>query len=212
MNPQIEIAKNLDALLVLCGENEEHSRSNHAHSLYSNVTREEPLNLVITGRGSGLSAKLPEEPEAVIMQRYLCSLGIPEDRMQLETKALDTLGNMIFSQPILDQILSGYLSKRVGLITDKFHMNRSLWVANRVFGSRYNVNPLPTERDTSLFGKVIEVAVKNAWRFDLWNEGIEPGNQESFEQYMREKHPFHVEKSPLGAYKLGIYLLKTIRR
>ena len=210
MSSQIETTKNLDALLVLCGESEDHSRSNHVNSLYFNTKRSEPLSLVLTGRGSGLSPKLPEEPEAVSMQRYLSSLGIPKERMYLETKSLDTLGNMVFSRPVLDQILSGYSAKRFGLVTDKFHMDRSMWAANRVFGSHYSISPLPAERGTSLFGKTVECAVKNAWRFDL--HGIKPGDKESFERYMAEKHPFHVGNAPLGAYKLGIYLLKTIRK
>ncbi len=212
MEDQIRDIKSLDTLLILGGENlQEHSRSNHAYTLYSSVNREEPLSLVLTGRGSGLSTRLPEEPEAVSMQKYLLSLGVPNERIYLETQALDTLGNMVFSRPVLDQILSGYGLKRVGLVTDGFHMDRSLWTAKRVFGEYYRVTPLPTGKQTSLIGNFMEVAIKNIWRFDLWDERIETGDQKAFEQYMREKHPLHASNAPWGLYKTGIACLKLIK-
>lgn len=206
-------AKSLDALLILGGENpQEHSRSNHAYTIYSNVNREEPLSLILTGRGSGLSNRLPKEPEAVAMQKYLHSLGVPEERMHLETQALDTLGNMVFSRPILDTILSGYVFKKVGLVTDSFHMNRSVWTAKRVFGEYYAITPLSTEKQTSFLGKIMEIAIKNAWRVDLWNERIETGDQNAFEKYVREKHPFHASAAPWGVYKAGITCLRLIKK
>ncbi|NQU79067.1 YdcF family protein [Candidatus Woesearchaeota archaeon] len=212
MDPQIYTANSLDALLVLGGESSEHNRSHHAHYIYSGIKRKGHLDLVLTGRGSGLNKTLPVEPESVVMQKYLYSLGVPEKKMHLETESLDTLGNMIFSQPILNQILSSYVSKKIGLVTDRFHMSRSMWIARRVFGTNFYIEPLPAEQTTSLFGNMLEFAVKTAWRYDLWRERIVPGNQQGFDTYMREKHPFHVNDAPLGTYKVGIHLLKTVRK
>lgn len=134
------------------------------------------------------------------MKERLLDLGVTEDDMQTETSSLDTLGNVVFSRPIIDQLLSGYTTKRLGLVTDKYHMKRGLWTAKRVLPIEYEVQPLPTSKEASLFGRAIELAVKNAWRFDLWRESIQPGDQEKFEDYMSSKHPIHAENVPLGAY------------
>ena len=207
---QIEIAKSLDALLVLGGEGKDHSRTNHTYNIYKSL--DSPLYIVLSGSHSGLTNSKPEVPEAEIMKNYLLSLGVPQEIMEAEVNSLDTLGNIVFSQPILDQLLSGYSIKRLGIVTDYFHMKRGLWVARRVLPEEYEIHPLPTEKGTSLIGKIIETVVKKAWQIDLWKEGIESGNKEAFERYMKEKHPMHAENSPLGAYKIGIQLLKLLRK
>ena len=136
---------------------------------------------------------------------------MPNEDLATETNAQDTLGNMVFSRPILDDLLSGYTSRKIGLITDESHMSRRLWTAKRVWGERFSVYPLPVEESASFLVEIKGIAVKYALQFDLAREGINPGDQLAFETYMNEKHPFHAPAAPWGAYQLGIALLKLIK-
>lgn len=213
MEKQIEKAKSLDALLVLGGEGESYSRSNHASKLYkaSRETRKSPLKIVLTGYCNGLSLKAPEKAESEVMKEYLISCDIPAEVIYNETKSLDTLANVIYAQPILKEIDA----EKIGLVTDKFHMPRGMWSAKRVLGKSYEIYPCSNEKQTSLVGYLIEVAIKNAQKIDLFIAGIKAGDQKAFEKYLKEKHPFHAPKHgnkvPLGAYKLGISLYKLLR-
>ena len=94
LESQIATAKSLDALLVLGGE-ENNSRTNHAYDLYSNIESETWFLPYII-----LSGKF----EAEDMKNYLFDLGVQEGIMFTETESLDTLGNMVFSQPIIEEI------------------------------------------------------------------------------------------------------------
>lgn len=207
MHLQSDIAQTLDAMLVLGGENHQNrTRSDRARYLYQRVDamrRPTPLQLVLSGSHSGLDPYLPPLPEAEQMRRYLAGAGVPVDDMHTETQALDTIGNMVFSRPILDQLASGSAKKRFGIVTDRYHISRSMWLARRVFPASYEIHPLPTERD-SLMQRVIEAGAKWAIQYDLRCEGIQPGDKAAWEAYMREKHPIHADNAPFGLYKMFI--------
>lgn len=213
MEKQIEKAKNLDALIVLGGEGRGYRRSNHAANLYKEVEkmRENPLNIVLTGYHSGLSSNIPEKAESEIMRDYLISCGISQEVIFNENKSRDNLAGIIYIQPILKEINA----KKLGIVTDRYHMNRVLWTANRVLGTGYEMHAFPTNKKTGLFVNLTEKAVKYAQAFDLFMAGIKSGDQEAFEKYLIEKHPFHAptngNKAPFGAYKAGIYLMNILK-
>ncbi|GEM_PF-3558935 len=215
MHLQSDIAQTLDAMLVLGGEDKQHrTRSDHAHYLYQQVEatrRHAPLQIVLSGSHSGLDRYLPPLPEAEQMRRYLAGAGVRIDDMHTETQALDTIGNMVFSRPILDQLTSGSSTKRFGLVTDRYHMSRGLWLARRVFPADYDIHPLPTEQD-SLMQRVIEIGVRWAIQHDLYRTGIQPGDKAAWEAYMREKHPIHADNAPFGWYKMFIQTATFIHR
>jgi len=213
MEEQIKKAKSLDALLVLGGEGKSHSRSDHASKLYkaTKETRETPLKIVLTGYCSGLSQAVPEKAESDVMKEYLISCGVPTEVIYTETKSLDTLASVVYAQPILEEIDA----KKVGLVTDKFHIPRGLWSAKRVLGKNYEIYPCSNEKQASLSRKLTEAAIKNAQRIDLSIAGVKVGDQKAFEDYLKEKHPFHApkhgNKAPFGVYKLAIYLYKLLK-
>ena len=215
MQLQSDIAQTLDAMLVLGGEDHKnHTRSDHAHHLYQQVEasrRHVPLQLVLSGSHSGLDRYLPPLPEAEQMRRYLAGVGVPVDSMHMETQALDTIGNMVFSWPILEQITSGSATRRFGIVTDRYHMTRSLWLARRVFPAEYELHPLPTERD-SLTQRTVEAGVRFAIRHDVHIAGIQSGDKEAWEAYMLEKHPIHADNAPFGLYKMFIKTATFIHR
>ena len=205
---QLKDVRSLDALLVLGGEGSDHSRSDHTNSLYK--SRAVPIEIVLSGNSSGLKNLVPVKPEADVMRDYLIEKGIPNEFLHTETKSLDTLGNIVFSWPILDDILSGFQTKRLGLVTDNFHMMRALWTAKRVLPDSYAITPLPSEKNADVKASLMERAVKYAIAYDLAVLGVEKGDKFAFENYLKSNHPMHVKNAPIGAYKSGISFFKLL--
>ncbi len=208
---QISRVMSLDALVVLGGERSDRSRTNHALCLYNSVNRRGTLPVLLTGYDSGFRPGLLARPEAEEMKGHLEHMGVPTTDLITEPQGRDTLANMTLSRPLL----RGLDAKKVGIVTDGYHMARGVWTAQRVWGPSIDVSPLPTTKQTSYFGMLTERFVLQAQRYDLWRVGLEPGDQEGFERYLREQHPFHAplygNKPSFGAYQLGIYALNLLR-
>ncbi len=206
---QVQASKNLDALLVLGGEGSEHSRSNHAVKLYkeSLVSRKKPLQIIVSGSQTGLNAGKCKEAESGAMEKYLVSQGVSKRDIFTEKNSIDTISNVVYSQKVIDSINA----KKVGLVTDRFHMERGLWSAKKVLGKGYEVYPCSNKKNTSIVGKAKEKAVKYAQAIDLFATKTKAGNKESFRKYIEEKHPMTAQnyghKAPFGAYKAGISLM-----
>lgn len=69
------------------------------------------------------------ETESAVMRRRLLELGVPADAVTEEPDARDTIGNMVCSLGVL--YARGNLSevKRVTIITEPFHLRRSIALA-----------------------------------------------------------------------------------
>jgi len=206
MRNQIEKAKTLDALLVLGGE-QNYSRSLHALDIYNRVekTRKNPINIVLTGYHSGLSSTTPEKAESEMAKEYLLFKGLPKEVIFNETQSKDTLTNVVYAQPILQKINA----KKVGIVTDNYHMGRGLWTAKRVLGKNYEVCALPNEIEGSFLTGVQELMIKYAQKIDLCIAGVKSGDQQAFEKYVRDKHPFYNQNAK-GVYKTAINIHKMI--
>nr|WP_300150169.1 YdcF family protein [Propionicimonas sp.] len=79
-----------------------------------------PGALIVVSGGQGPQEDLPE---AVAMQQYLVSTGIPAESVITEDRATSTEENFAFSRALLDRRLpSGY---PVAFVTDEFHVYRA---------------------------------------------------------------------------------------
>lgn len=76
--------------------------------------------------------------EATISGRILQSLGVPEDKILLETKSVNTTQNAIFSAEILRE----KNFQRPIIVTSAFHMNRAVLNFSR---QDFEVIPFPTD-------------------------------------------------------------------
>lgn len=67
--------------------------------------------------------------------KYLVGHGIPKENIRIEEESLDTLGNLIFSHRIIEQLLtqSTDLPQSIVLITEGFHIHRSKKLLRRIF-------------------------------------------------------------------------------
>ncbi len=208
---QTETARGLDALIILGGgtEKEDHSRTNHAIEIYKRVmkSRKNPLYIIPSGYWSGMSNEIPEKAESELMKEYLISKSVPNDVIIKEDKSKDTLTNFIFSWSILDLIDT----KKIGIITDKYHITRANWSGKKVFGKKYLVEPLPNDNDKiGLFDKAIDRAVWTAQYFDTLL--IESGNKHAWVEYLLDKHPFYSENPKPSFYLLGVKAMRALKK
>lgn len=79
--------------------------------------------------GAAVSSNMPE---AIAMTRWLTERGIDEGRITKEMKAMDTVGNYEYIEPILRR----RQVTKVMLITVYYHLNRSSALADAVFERR----------------------------------------------------------------------------
>ncbi len=201
---QIEVARTLDAIIVLGGEGRDHSRSDHAYQLHNRIERQSPLFLVLTGGQNEKQGRPAGLAESEQMRNYLLSGGVADDVIRTKTVSREMLGNIVYAQPILKDLGA----KRVGIITDPSYMSRAMWTAKRVLGNG-KIRELPTNVPTTVRAKTKEQVVKRAHQFDLWRMGIAPADQAGFERYLQEMHPSYNPNAPMSAYKLGVALFKT---
>jgi len=79
--------------------------------------------------------------EASLMQDMLVLMGIPQEAITLEEKALDTKQNAEFTADILrDQGVSKIL-----LVTSAYHMRRAKWIFDKVLSLEVEVVPVPSD-------------------------------------------------------------------
>lgn len=85
--------------------------------------RENPETIAILSGGQG---KQEEISEAECMRRYLISAGISKERLLMEAKSTTTKQNIRYSRKYMD-----YRHDEVGIITNNFHVYRSVLLAKR---------------------------------------------------------------------------------
>ena len=77
----------------------------------------------------------PTQTEAMAMRQFLVALGVPEDRIVMEGKSLNTIGNMRETRALVG-------TARVALVTSAYHMPRALRLARK---ADLNAAAFPTD-------------------------------------------------------------------
>jgi len=176
----------LDLLVELGGEDSKtKSRSHKAIEIYRDHGR---LPIVISGSHSGIiGPELPPgtDTEYNEVSRFLLSEGVRDEDLEVEKEALDTLGNFYFLRR------GGFVPEgsEVGLITDTFHMPRSLFSARKVFGESANFIPITANTKINFNDKAMERFYRFLTALDL--RGIKNGDFEAIEHFMKNKHPYY---------------------
>lgn len=78
-----------------------------------------------------------DESESAAMARYLIGSGVEPHRILLEEKAMDTIGNAIFSRLALDSYRD---CSEVVVVTSCYHVNRSKFIFENAYGRGYSLD------------------------------------------------------------------------
>lgn len=183
-----------DLILLLSGEDvDERNRSKKTLELYSHYSTTVPI--LIAGSHSGyLGRTIPHgmKPECQQAREFLISQGVPERDIRVEDTSLDTLGNFYFSYPLIE-----VGQKTVDLVTDAFHMGRSLWCARRVFGdSKTFVPNVTTKAENTRFQRFMEHMQVTLLSHDMKKHRVREGDYDALTRFMDEVHPFYCQGPP----------------
>lgn len=78
---------------------------------------------------TGAAVSDPTVTEAEVMRRALLALGVPADAVIDEPHATTTVGNMICSLSVMNELGDVTKIKRITVITEPFHIRRSVALA-----------------------------------------------------------------------------------
>lgn len=122
-----------DVLLVLGGEDRDHwPRCGAALGVYRamKLAGLTPPKLLVSG-GKWVACRDGRYTEAALMAAYLRKHGVADGDVLTEPHAMNTLGNVVLGGELARQL--GL--ERVGLVTDDYHLWRSVGLYTRVFGT-----------------------------------------------------------------------------
>jgi uncharacterized SAM-binding protein YcdF (DUF218 family) len=122
-----------DALLVLGGEHPEHrARCRAALRAYAQCRASgHAPPMLIASSGVVVSHRGRRASEATLMAEFLTAGGAPAHDVLVETRALDTLGNVVLGGDLALQ----HGCRRIAIVTDDFHIWRSSLLFERVYGT-----------------------------------------------------------------------------
>lgn len=102
--------------------------------------------IVLSGRWGGFTKKEPRTTEAQEMEKYLVKHGVGTGQIIKEEESLDTVSNAVFVRKIIEERRDW---KRILLVTSDWHMERALWIFQKILGGDYQVVPLPVSSEVA---------------------------------------------------------------
>ncbi|GAB3030386.1 YdcF family protein [Natronobiforma cellulositropha] len=140
--------------------------------------------LVFTGGAAspGVSSR-----ECDVMAAYALERGIDRDRIRLEGRALDTIGNGYFSRRVVDGLSEP--GDRVVVVTADYHAARAAVVFERCFGDAYEVDASAVVETAMAERQPAEERRLAASR--EFFEGVAPGDLETVGRRLLERHELY---------------------
>ncbi|KAL3896022.1 MAG: hypothetical protein SGARI_007280 [Bacillariaceae sp.] len=114
--------------------------------LYNNEnnTKDHPFLVVVTGGTPPTYGSSGVKPEAEVMAEYLIAHGMSSSDLILESRALHTFHNALYTRQILTNDDMGIVNniRKVTILTHDWHMQRSLWCFELVWCDAVEENTL----------------------------------------------------------------------
>jgi len=109
---------------------------------YQIFKRNPQSNILACGKYSFLypKDKLPLRTEAEAIKEYLLKLGVPENKIFVEKKSKDTIGNAYYAKKLY---FIPKKDKEVWVVTSDFHLERVKFIFEKVFGTKYKIKFFP---------------------------------------------------------------------
>ncbi|MBI5066023.1 YdcF family protein [Candidatus Woesearchaeota archaeon] len=157
----------------------------------------------------GFTVDTLKKSEGGEMKKFAVELGVKPNNIFIEEESLDTIGNAIFSKPIIKK----KNFKNLLLVTSDYHLERSLFIFHYVFGSGFSI--LGFDVLTSFVRKFVQQKEKKERDYLLevqaFFSGIKRGNDKAILKRMKEVHPYYKKNSKeKGDKSWFVQLLKRI--
>ena len=117
-----------------------------------------PYAIIIVSGGQGYREPYPE---SYVMARFLIEAGIPEDQILIEANSTSTFTNMLYSRDILKIYVRSDTNPTIAVITNDFHMFRSVSFANKMgFDARSFPAPTPFFSKWTMYPREVAATIK----------------------------------------------------
>ena len=157
--------------------------------------------IIMSGRWTYIYDYTPIKTEAQAMKECAVSLGAKPGSIIIEEKSMDTLGNAVFSKKMIEKMAG---VRAVTVITSEFHLERSRYIFESVFGSSFDITLVgakSTKSEESLaqrqqFEQKTLSVIKRIFR------SLTPGDDAELERVFDKLHPLYA-KDPGTTSRIG---------
>src|SRR2546426_11433315 len=140
-------------------------------------------SLAVIASGSHGDDPAPAKSEAAVMADLIAGAGVPRERIFLEERSRDTIGNGV-------EIAARYLSKieprPLFLVTSPFHLERALVVFRNVLGFAWQVQAVSAEETDDDLANANDETRYLQETFTFFKD-IEPGDLAAIEKRYRQR-------------------------
>ena len=117
-----------------------------------------PYAIIIVSGGQGYREPYPE---SYVMARFLIEAGVPADQILLEASSTSTFTNMLYSRDVLELYADPDTIPTVAVITNDFHMFRSVSFARRMgFDARSYPANTPFFSKLTMYPREVAATIK----------------------------------------------------
>ncbi len=127
------------------------------------------------------------------MRTYALSQGVEDEHLLLEQRALDTVGQAIFTKR---DIVEKRGMENLLITSSASHMVRVPILFSFVFGPKYSLTFEPVHVDNDFDPAVVAKERNGVETFLKTFEGVEPGNTEQIVERLFSAHPFYKGRAP----------------
>jgi uncharacterized SAM-binding protein YcdF (DUF218 family) len=140
-------------------------------------------SLAIIASGSHGDGPAPAKSEAAIMADLIAAAGVPRDRLFLEERSRDTIGNAV---EVAARYLGRIEARPIYLVTSPFHLERALVTFRHVLGFEWQVQAVAAE-DTDDDRKRANSETTFLQETFSFFEGIRPGDMAAIDKKYRAR-------------------------
>jgi len=148
--------------------------------------------IIFSGAWSFMYTYKPPITEARAMQEYAITNGIPYDKILLDEEARDTIGNAYFPKV---RIIKPRGWRNVMVVTSEFHLKRTRYVFEKVFGPDYNLKfiAVMSALPQDMFTHIINMEKKNLELTQRKIGEIPDGDDKAIGEFLFTKHPAYAK-------------------
>ena len=117
-----------------------------------------PAAIIIVSGGQGYREPYPE---SYVMAWFLIDAGIPQEQILIEASSTSTFTNVLYTREIVDMYVDPGTVPTLAVITNDFHMFRSVSFANQVgFDARSYPAPTPFISKWTMYPREVAATIK----------------------------------------------------
>ena len=146
------------------------------------LARRRPAAAIVAS-GSHGSGPAPARTEAAVMAEVIASAGIPRERIFLEERSRETIGNAV---EVATSYLAAIEPRPLFLVTSPFHLERALVVFRNVLGFAWQVQAVSAEETDDDLANANDETRYLQETFVFFKD-IEPGDVAAIEKRYRQR-------------------------